>query len=346
MKSGSKGGSLLMENITDRLAGMSAQGVFAAICKNLRRNAVCGASAVEKRFAYIKEEADALAHRIERVTGCTDIVDAILTTDEAAHLYRECLNNTASEVPFGNVNRAEHPYFCRMQNRFDRLYLCRCLAGLSAPRELKTLIPLVCGNLADLPAGREKKVAFLRNRQASRAFERFAKYLGGVSAVYEDNFQNACESVYTGEATYAIIPIASTSDGRLNSFYRQMEKYELSIVLCCDIDSDDGENSTTFALVYRDRIYIETGGTPLYECKITFDNITDLAGLADAAEYFGATLESVEALPVMFSGRANAFDMVFGLTGAEISGFFSYLALEYPQTAAVGIYDRTEMTSS
>ena len=323
MKSGSKGGSLLMENITDRLAGMSAQGVFAAICKNLRRNAVCGASAVEKRFAYIKEEADALAHRIERVTGCTDIVDAILTTDEAAHLYRECLNNTASEVPFGNVNRAEHPYFCRMQNRFDRLYLCRCLAGLSAPRELKTLIPLVCGNLADLPAGREKKVAFLRNRQASRAFERFAKYLGGVSAVYEDNFQNACESVYTGEATYAIIPIASTSDGRLNSFYRQMEK-----------------------LVYRDRIYIETGGTPLYECKITFDNITDLAGLADAAEYFGATLESVEALPVMFSGRANAFDMVFGLTGAEISGFFSYLALEYPQTAAVGIYDRTEMTSS
>ena len=114
------------------------------------------------------------------------------------------------------------------------------------------MIPLVLGGLSELPYGREKRVAFLRNRQASRAFERFAKYLGGVSAVYEDNFQNACESVYTGEATYAVIPISSTSDGRLNSFYRLMEKYELNIVLSCELDN-------LRACVPRQSIYPDAG---------------------------------------------------------------------------------------
>ena len=36
-----------------------------------------------------------------------------------------------------------------------------------------------------MPKAKEKTVAFLRNGQAMRAFERFAKPLGGVSAVYE-----------------------------------------------------------------------------------------------------------------------------------------------------------------
>lgn len=331
-----------MENTAERLAGMPAQGALAAISQNLRQTTAAEASAAEKRLAHIREKAAILVRRVVRETGCSDALEAILTTDEAVRLYRESMAGAFLPPLFGDVNRAEEPCFLRQMNRFDRFYLCKCMAEVSAPRDLKSTAALVLGSLAEIPYGREKKVAFLRNRQASRAFERFAKYLGGVSAVYEDNFQNACESVYTGEATYAIIPIASTSDGRLNSFYRQMEKYELNIVLSCDIDSDDGENSTTFALVYRDRLYIPTEGTSLLECKITFERISDLADLADAAEYFGATLESVEALPVLFSGRTGAFDMIFGISGADFAGFFSYLALEYPQATAVGIYDRTE----
>ena len=191
-----------------------------------------------------------------------------------------------------------------------------------------------------MPKEKEKTVAFLRNGQAMRAVECFAKPLGGVSAVYESNFMSACESVYTNHATYAIIPIFSTADGRLNSFYRQIEKYELSIVMTCEIDSDDGENTTTFALVYKDRVYAKAEGEPLYECKINLDDLNMLADLADAASYFGAVLCSSEALPTAFSGRNNTFDLIFGLENANLGGFFTYLALEYPQTATVGIYTK------
>ena len=66
----------------------------------------------------------------------------------------------------------------------------------------------------------------------------------------------------------------------------------------------------------------------------------DKNNLPDAAAYYGAELYSMEALPVLFSGRTNAFSITFGLSKANIGGLFCYLALEYPQTSAIGIYRR------
>ena len=120
----------------------------------------------------------------------------------------------------------------------------------------------------------------------------------------------------------------------------KIEKYELSIVMTCEVDSDDGENTTTFALVYKDRLYIEAEGEPLYECKINLDDLNMLADIADAAAYFGAELYSAESLPMAFSGRNNTIALIFGLKNANLGGFFAYLALEYPQTATVGIYTK------
>ena len=50
-----------MEHTSERLTGLSAPGALAAISRNLERTAVQEASAVEKRFAHIKEKASLLA---------------------------------------------------------------------------------------------------------------------------------------------------------------------------------------------------------------------------------------------------------------------------------------------
>ena len=313
---------------------------FYAVEKNLIRTSLIMAGATEKSFAHLHEQAHAIAKEIVRQTGGKDILSTVLTSDEAAHIYRESYLYDRKEAFFAEVNRKEEPYFKKMLSRFFKYYLCDAIAKQSKQRSLSELIPMVCGELAEMPTAKEKTVAFLRNGQAMRAFECFAKSLGGVSAVYESNFPSACEAVYSNHATYAIIPIFSTMDGRLNSFYRQIEKYELSIVMTCDVDSDDGESSTTFALVYKDRLYAQAEGEPLYECKINLDDLNMLADLADAASYFGAELYSAETLPVAFSGRNNTIALIFGLKNANLGGFFTYLALEYPQTATVGIYTK------
>ena len=80
---------------------------------------------------------------------------------------------------------------------------------------------------------------------------------------------------------------------------------------------------------------VKEGGTESH-----IDDLNMLADLADAAAYFGAELYSAEALPMAFSGRNNTIDLIFGLKNANLCGFFTYLALEYPQTATVGIYTK------
>ncbi|MBR6743872.1 MAG: hypothetical protein IKM00_01460 [Clostridia bacterium] len=320
----------------------NAGNAFYIVEKNLKRTALSMSGAWEKSFAHLREQARAIAGEISRQSGQKDILRAVLTSDEAARIYRESFLYGREEALFGEINRREEPYFRRAKNRFFQYYLCGALAEETSLGTLAELIPFVCEEPAVFPVGGERTVAFLRNGQAMRAFERFAKLLDGVSAVYENNFLNACESVYTGHATFAIIPIRSTADGRLNSFYRQIEKYGLSIVMTCEVDSDDGENTTTFALVYKDLLFREMDGEPVYECKITFDDLNALADIADAASYYGAALYSVEALPILFSGRAHSFSLVFGLQNADFRGLFAYLALEYPQTAAIGIYRKLD----
>jgi hypothetical protein len=242
---------------------------------------------------------------------------------------------------FADVNAGEEPFFTKEMERLSAFYLCRSIAEKSIPHTFSDLNTLFYGLSPERANNTDKKIAFLRNRQAFRAFECFAKTLGGVSVLYENNFQNACESVALEQAAYAIIPIYSTTDGRLNSFYRMIEKYELNIILTCDVDSDDGESMTTFALVYKDKICLHTG-TPKFECKITFDDLSSISDIADAAYYYGATLENLEALPMMFSGRAGTFSVVFNLENADIDGLVCYLALEYPQMSVIGIYGKAE----
>ncbi len=317
-----------------------ADGAFYIVQKNLERTAQAASKVAEKRFAHLFEQARLIVQNILKETEQDDVLTAILTLEDAAAIYKKSCQFTVGTVSFSAVNKTAEPFFSKYLSRFSKYYLCDAIASFGKRKTIAEISPYVCGTVPVFADENEKTVAFLRNGQASRAFECFARSLGGVSAVYENNFLNACESVYTGQATYAIIPVYSTSDGRLNSFYRQIEKYELSIILTCDIDSEDGENTTTYALVYKSPVYLNAEGTPLYECKITFEEMNLLAEIADAAAYYGVCIESYESLPTMFSGRNNAFSVIFNLTNANINGFFCYLALEYPQITAIGIYQK------
>ncbi len=311
---------------------------YAIIDKNLARAKGETAASVEKSLAHLYELGKLTADAILSETGETDILRAVFHADEASRIYRETLQIEHDRL-FAPVNQKEEPFWERQFERFARLYFCRCIAEESKSHARESLQTLIFGETAETPSGGDRKVAFLRNRQTFRAFECFAKTLGGVSVLYENNFGDASEAVSSGQATYAIIPIYSTSDGRLDSFYRMIEKHELSIVLTCDIDSDDGESMTTFALVYRERL-APRSGILHFECKITFEDLSSLSDITDAAFYFGAKVTALEALPVMFSGRAGTYAVIFDLEQADIDGLLCYLALEYPQLSAVGFYGK------
>ncbi len=315
------------------------EGFYSILKQNLNRVQRQAAVAAEKAFAHLYETAELLTASILKETGEDEILRAVLHSDDASRIYREVLSAEQLSFDFDWANKREEPYFSRLTERSSRLYLCGKIASHSAYQMPAELFPLMLNGAAESIAKGDRKVAFLRNRQTFHAFERFAKTLGGVSVLYENNFGDACEAVETGQAAYAIVPIYSTSDGRLNSFYRIIEKHELSIILTCDVDSDDGESMTTFALIHKEHL-IPSVGAPHLECQITFDELSSLSDITDAAYYFGATVTGLEALPVMFSGRAGTFAVIFDLSQADVAGLVIYLALEYPQMSVVGMYGK------
>lgn len=317
----------------------------AVISQNLEYIFRAEASVYERKFSHLKELAEIMARSLKKQTGCDDIMDAVSNTYEAADLYTE-LQGEKQDFSrfFGDVNLKKSVPISEISAKMDELYICECIAKCDGGKYEKNDIVrwLSKGDEQTEQNGEDRKVSFVRGNGSGSAFERFAKYVPGVLAEYEEDFRRALEAVANGESTFAIVPIENSLDGRLNSFYRLIEKYVLSIVLAVDIPSDDYETSTKFALVYKKLDVIDAQGENLFECKITLREPAELADIIMAANYFGADVCKVHSLPLSLGGRENSFDIIFGIERADIAGLFCYLMLKYPHLSPVGIYTLME----
>lgn len=317
----------------------------AVVAGNLEYIFRAEASVYERKFAHLKERAGIIARMIKAKTGVSDIMDAVAHSYEASEIYADQKGGTQNfEACFAEVNLCEAAPLSENSRKLDILYICKCIAEADgAAYGKKDIVRWLCeSEEAVLPASGDKKVSFVRGNGSGRAFERFAKYVPGVLAEYEEDFRSALEAVANGESTYAIVPIENSLDGRLNSFYRLIEKYALSIVLTVDIPSEDYESSTKFALVYKNLDIIEASGETVFECKITFSEQKELGDIILASQFFGAEICKIHSLPLSSGGRENSFDITFGLNGANAAGLFCFLFLEYPYFASVGLYTDME----
>ena len=318
----------------------------AVINKNLEYIFRAEASVYERKFAHLKERADMIARSLKVRLECDDIMQALSSSYEAADIYADMCGEKQSYAElFAEVNKPMANALSESTAKLDELYICKCISEYDGKEYKKSDIIewLSESDEPSEPPQRDKRVSFVRGNGSARAFERFAKYVPGVLAEYEDDFRRALESVANGETTFAILPIENSFDGRLNSFYRLMEKYALSIVLAADVPSDDYESSTKFALVYKKFDVIEAEGEDFFECKITLREPSELADIINAASYFGADVCKVYSLPLSSGGRENSFDIIFGLNGANIAGLFCYLVLKYPHLSPIGVYTLLEV---
>jgi hypothetical protein len=332
------------EPMAKSLAGAEAEAV---INQNLEYVFRAEASVYERKFAHLKERADIIARTLKAKLGTADTMSAFSAPYDAADIYADMRGERLSfSELFGDVNSSVAVTLSENSAKLDELYICKCIAEYDGKEFGKSDIVAWLSDSEEQtePAPlRDRRVSFVRGGGSGRAFERFAKYVPGVLAEYEEDFRRALEAVANGETTFAIVPIENSFDGRLNSFYRLMEKYALSIVLAADIPSDDYESNTRFALVYKKLDVIEAEGEDLFECKITLGEPCELADIINAASYFGAEVYKVYSLPLSSGGRENSFDMIFSLSGANVAGLFCYLMLKYPHLSPVGVYTLLEV---
>ena len=149
----------------------------------------------------------------------------------------------------------------------EKLYICREL--------LKKTKYAPSTHAQTMKNSDETRIAFwYSNPYAKEAYSRFSKLFAYCEEFPVDSFNAVCESV-DENVTFGIIPITNSNDGRLMSFYRMIDKFDLKISAVCKIEAPDGNSFTKYALVSRKTVDFDSKNIKCIEFS-TNKNISEI----------------------------------------------------------------------
>jgi hypothetical protein len=315
------------------------------INENLTLLDVESASVTERRLAQLFDRAVLISRD-----------ESLLISEERCSEFSSLFN--PGEIPAESSDPAK-PYlgaYYESQLLLDKITVCEFVAqkignmrgfnlssllgaedvSIETPQS-ETLVSGLYQNEKPVP-----KVAYLKNAYADNAFMRFLKLLGSLSVDYCGDFTSVCEEVYYGRAEMCMLPLDSSRDAKLISFFRLIDKYELKVVISCDVSSSDNGVTTRYALLKKNISVPDpalTGyDTLLFEFDFVPDENISLAEVLFAAEKFGLKLYKVDAIPLSYSDSEFSYDVILSCRDHKIEAFALFMALAAPQYEPIGFY--------
>ncbi len=222
----------------------------------------------------------------------------------------------------------------------DKLTVCACLADEFSARGIDISAKLLGPATYTGPS----KIAYFRNAYADAAFRIFSEVIEKPSVIYSSDFSSVCEEVYYGRADMCMLPLDSSRDAKLISFYRLTDKYELNPIYSCDVTTPDGSVTTRYALLKRgisvpNDSHLNMSGTCFFEFNLLLDSSPAFEDVLTAAKKFGLSLYKADSMPLTYSDSEFACDIIFKVGSAKgLNAFILYLSLAVPQYAPFGIY--------
>lgn len=177
----------------------------------------------------------------------------------------------------------------------------------------------------------DTSASFVSGSGADAAFDEFSRKFR-LSAVHTSRISYSCDAVLDGDAGFCIIPVMSTKDGRLRSFYKMIDVYGMKIAAVVSVESS--ENVMRYALCKRDSRPI----VPAPSC-IEFSipcSGSEAMQIVRAAEALENSLLDISSLPSERNGEI--FSFTFNL-GSSYKPLLLYLNLFHPSFTLIGIYD-------
>lgn len=192
---------------------------------------------------------------------------------------------------------------------------------------------------------RESKVVYLKNSLADIAYSTFSKVIKNARVVYAESFSEVCEQVYYSRIPYCILPLENSDDGRMASFANLIRKYELKIVMTCNVESAV-EKVTKFALLKREFSICQCPETmndgDYLEIELNLGTKGSLHNVLEAANMFGYRLCKIDSFPLQYSEKEYYFNIVFEGRG-NIEGFIYWLEYEVRRYDVIGIYTHLKL---
>lgn len=227
-----------------------------------------------------------------------------------------------------------HAHTERAQQLSERLTLCRELAALP--------LTLTEGDNPpkDLQASPDEavNVAILNSPIFSTAIAAFSTVLPNTEPLFCRSFTDICEEIATGRATFGILPLEDSAEGKLFRLYEQIERFELHIACTADI-TEPGGKTVRIALLYKNKHPSVTPcGERMLECLLYAENECTLTDLITVASAFDLSLRRVDSLPLSYREDDFVQHLVFRTAKSEVKGFLIYLSLFLPRVSITADY--------
>ncbi len=243
---------------------------------------------------------------------------------------------------------------------YERLFLYHLIL-----KKLPVLsISVDSSSVSPLPAAAKGRVAYMPGALADNAYMRFSEHIPQCRAAVFHSFVDACEEVRGGLCQYCILPLESSSEGKLMGFLKLMMKYRLQIVAVCDVKSVGGasEDTTRFGLLCLAADENKAVPSPIAAAAYPVSHlellhttaIPTFSEIMAAADFCGLSLRRADTLP---SGNARVFlseepwsietmstppspliATVWHTEHADLAVFLLFLALEAPEEPILGLY--------
>ncbi|MBO5042928.1 MAG: hypothetical protein J6D87_08180 [Clostridia bacterium] len=218
--------------------------------------------------------------------------------------------------------------------------------------------------IPSLPSDAQGRIAYMAGSLANKAYMRFSDHIPGCRAAIFHSFADACEEVRSGLCQYCILPLESSSEGKLMGFFKLMLKYSLQIIAVCDVKVTGGvsEKVTRMGL-----LRLATGENKALLSPIVGDTPSDrylellhvtavpsYSEIMAAADFCGLSLRRTDTIPtesahflrskdpwnadIASTSTLPLFSGIWEVSSAHLEVFLLFLTLEAPENPMLGLY--------
>ena len=282
---------------------------------------------VEKRLAHISE----LASAIIEGGGEPDIVKSIILSIKS--------DGNIDSGNIINANYDEANFIFSKLSVVERLILFKEIFSNVGIDKRSVNKWLELDSDFKLTEEASDRIAYLQNSYTDSAFMQFSSLLSYPRAAYFESITDDCESVFNYNCEYCILPIETSTDGKLFSFYEMILKYGFKINAVYDLHSNDKDEYTRYALLskklnFRKMLKLKSKAK-FFEFVFSDTENLPVDDLLTAAKFFSFDLQRIDTLT---QNASKLICPVFKTDGSYLQTFLAFLKIDCPDFIPVGLY--------
>lgn len=300
------------------------------VLSNLSDSELALEAVIEKRLANLVE----LAESILNDGGESDIIKSIILSIKS--------EGTADSGNVINQNRQTADAIFAKFALIERLILFKELCDRISKDNTNVMKYFLSGDELTVSDEASERIAYLKNSYNDIAYMQFSALLNSPRAAYFNSVADVCESVFKGDCEYCILPIETSGDGKLLSFYELILKYNYKINAVYDLHGDGGY--TRYALLGKKcdmgAIHKLKSKNKYLEIVMRENEAPSLDEVLSSASFCSFKLRRIDTLNVFHSKNSSGTEIcpVFRVDGADLQPFLAYLAIDCPDIKVLGIY--------